>query len=157
VAVKQLGALRADADTDQVIADLALDAEPRDVTQLSAEELTSELRDLTRQLLAYGARIPKELMLFVKNILFLDGAVSTFSPDVDLLGEISSIASYFATRYGGRIAEEIGVDPREREVDLTGVRSSLGLAATTEHISYRELQDRREALRRKFAREHPNS
>ena len=151
-ALKELGALRADADTDQVIEDLGLDDEPQDVTQMTAEELTGELRDLTKKLLAYGARIPKELMLFVKDILFLDGAVSRFSPDVDLLGEITSIAAYFAARYGGRIAQEIGVDPRLHEVDLTGVRSTLGLPATTEAISYRELQARREEVRRKFAR-----
>ena len=154
-ALKELGALRPEADTEEVVAALGLDEAPKDIVQMSAEELTSELRDLTRQLLIYGARIPKELMLFVKDILFLDGAVARFSPDVDLLGEIASIAAYFATRYGGRIAEEIGVDPREHEVDLTGVRSSLGLAAETEHISYRELQDRREALRQKFARDRP--
>ena len=51
-------------------------------------------------------------MLFVKDILFLDGAVATFAPDVDLLGEIAVIAAYFATRHGDRIAEEIGIDPR---------------------------------------------
>ena len=89
-------------------------------------------------------------MLFVKDILFLDGAVATFAPDVDLFGEIAGIATYFATRHGGRIAEEIGVDPRAQPVDLTGVRSSLGVSAETEEISYRELQRRREELRRKF-------
>ena len=89
-------------------------------------------------------------MLFVKDILFLDGAVARFAPDIDLLGEVASIATYFADRYGGRIAEEIGVDPREQPVDLTGVRSSLGVGTDTEHLSYRELQARREEVRRKF-------
>jgi ubiquinone biosynthesis protein len=145
-----LGAFPDDADVDEVIRDLALDAAPKDLVQMSAEELTSELRDLTKQLLAYGARIPKELMLFVKGILFLDGAVSTFAPDVDLLGEIATIATYFAQRHGGRIASEIGIDPRERGVDLTGVRSTLGISAETESISHRELQARRQALREKF-------
>ena len=107
----------------------------------ATEELTAELRELTKQLLAYGARMPKELMLFVKNILFLDGAVS-FAPDIDLLGEITSIATYFAERYGGRIADEIGIDPRERGVDLTGVRATLGLSAETESISHREPAER---------------
>ena len=117
---------------------------------MSAEELTGELRDLTQKLLAYGARIPKELMLFVKDILFLDGAVASFSPDVDILSEIASIATYFAARYGGRIASEIGIDPRETPVYLTGVLSSLGISAETEALNHRELQERREALRQKF-------
>ena len=63
---------------------------------------------------------------------------------------MASIATYFASRHGGRIAAEIGVDPRERGVDLTGVRSSLGLAPETDKISYRELQERREQVRRRF-------
>ncbi|MCU1490632.1 MAG: hypothetical protein JWM85_2037 [Acidimicrobiaceae bacterium] len=157
IALKELGALPADADVDQVIKDLGLDAAPQDVAQLSAEELTAQLRDLTKQLLGYGAKMPKELMLFVKDILFLDGAVATFAPDVDLLGEVAGIAAYFATRHGGRIASEIGVDPRTRPVDLTGVRSTLGVSADTDQISYRELQRRREEVRRKFERERPDS
>jgi len=149
-ALRDLGALRPDADIDRVIVDLGLDAPPQDVVQMSAEELTAQLRELTKQLLAYGAKMPKELMLFVKDILFLDGAVAAFAPDVDLLGEIAVIAAYFATRHGNRIAEEIGIDPRAQQVDLDGVRGSLGVSADTERISYRELQERREELRRKF-------
>ena len=150
VALQALGALRPDADVDQVIADLHLDAAPTDVTQLTAEELTAQLRDLTRQLLAYGAKLPKELMLFVKDILFLDGAVAAFAPDVDLLGEIAGIATYFASRHGGRIADDIGVDPRQQAVDLDGVRSSLGVGSDIERLSYRDLQERRATLRRKL-------
>ncbi len=149
-ALKSLGALAPDADTDQVVHALGLDAPAQDVTELTADELTAQLRDLTKQLLAYGARMPKELMLFVKDILFLDGAVSAFAPDVDLLAEVAAIATYFAARHGGRIAAEIGVDPRARPIDLSGVRSSLGLAPETERLSYRELQERREAVRRKL-------
>lgn len=152
-ALKVLGALAPDADTDQVIADLGLNDAPVDVTQMTAVELTGELKELTKALLAHGAKIPKELMLFVKNILFIDAAVGAFAPDIDLFGELTAIAAYFATRYGERIAGEIGVDPRAQEVDLTGVRSSLGVGEDVEHLSYRELQQRREALRKKFEQE----
>jgi ubiquinone biosynthesis protein len=154
--LKALGALAPDADTDQVILDLGLDEVPVDITTMTATELTGELKELTKALLAHGAKIPKELMLFVKNILFLDAAVGAFAPDIDIFGELTAIATYFATRYGGRIAEEIGVDPRERPIDLTGVRSSLGVGTDVEHLSYRDLQDRRETLRRKFERDSPS-
>jgi ubiquinone biosynthesis protein len=152
-ALKGLGALAPDADTDQVIIDLGLNDEPVDVTKMTASELTGELKELTRALLGHGAKIPKELMLFVKNILFIDAAVGAFAPDIDLFGELTAIATYFATRYGSRIAEEIGVDPRVQEVDLTGVRSSLGVGKDVERLSYRDLQARRETLRKKFEAE----
>jgi len=156
-ALRDLGALAPDADIDQVVADLGLDEPPQDVVEMSADELTAQLRDLTKQLLAYGARMPKELMLFVKDIVFLDGAVATFAPDVDLLGEVAGIAAYFASRHGGRIASEIGIDPRAQELDLDSVRSSLGVAADTERLSYREIQSRRSQLRAKFERERVSS
>jgi ubiquinone biosynthesis protein len=152
-ALRDLGALPKDADIDQVITDLGLDGPPQDVVEMSAEELTRELRELTKHLLSYGAKMPKELMLFVKDVLFVDGAISTFAPDVDLLREIVAIATYFAQRYGGRIASEIGVDPRTTGVDLNGVRAMYGVSAETERLSYRELQARREQVREKFTRE----
>ncbi len=154
-ALKELGALPADADVQQVIKDLGLDKPAQDVTTLSAEELTAQLRDLTKQLLAYGARMPKELMLFVKDLLFLDGAVATLAPGIDLLGEVALIATYFAERYGERIAAEIGLDPRAVPVDLDGLRASMGLSTDTERLTYQELQERRETLRRKFERREP--
>jgi ubiquinone biosynthesis protein len=151
-ALKDLGALPADADIDEVITDLGLDQPSPDVTQLSADELTAQLRDLTKQLLAYGARLPKELMLFVKDLLFLDGAVATLAPEIDLLAEVALIATYFAERYGDRIAADIGLDPRAVPVDLGGLRASIGLPPETEQFTYRDLKERREAVRKKFER-----
>ena len=151
-ALKDLGALDPDADVGKVISDLGLDKPAQDVTAMSAEELTAQLRDLTKQLLSYGARMPKELMLFVKDLLFLDGAVATLAPEIDLLGEIAVIAGYFAERHGDQIASEIGVDPRTAPIDLDGLRASMGLGPDTETISHQELQERREIVRRKFRR-----
>ncbi|MGD0344859.1 MAG: AarF/UbiB family protein [Acidimicrobiales bacterium] len=150
VALRDLDALRPDADLDQVIVDLGLDVPPQDIVEMSAEELTRQMRELTRHLLAYGAKLPKELMLFVKDLLFLDGVAATFAPDVDLLKEVVEVAGYFATRYGDRIAREIGVDPSRAGADLDAVRAAIGVSAATEKISHRELQARREAVRRKF-------
>ena len=154
-ALKDLGALAPDADIDEVIRDLGLDQPNPDPALMSAEELTAQLRDLTKQLLAYGARMPKELMLFVKDMLFLDGAVAKLAPGIDLLGEVALIATYFAERYGERIAADIGLDPRAVPVDLGGLRNSIGLAPETEQFTYRDLQERREAVRKKFERKEP--
>ncbi len=149
-ALRELGALPPEADTDEVIRALGLDRPAQDVTLLSAEELTAQIRDLTRQLLSYGAKMPKELMLFVKDMLFVDGAVATMAPEIDLLGEVAVIAAYFAEHHAERIAAEVGVDVRSTPVDLDGLRASIGLSAETRQITYRELQARRETLRHKL-------
>ncbi|MGH9125656.1 MAG: ABC1 kinase family protein [Acidimicrobiales bacterium] len=146
-ALRDLGALPPDTDLDAVIRDLGLDRPARDPTTMAPEELVGEIRDLTKALLGYGARMPKELMLFVKDLLFLDGALATLAPDVDLFSEITSVATYFASRYGDRIAHEVGIDPRLQPVDLEGVKASLGVTKDVEHLSYRDLQARRETIR----------
>ena len=67
-----LGALPPDTDLDEVIADLGLDGPPIDPTTLTRDELVDELQRVVKALLGYGARMPNELMLFAKNMVFLD-------------------------------------------------------------------------------------
>src|SRR6185437_12614592 len=109
-ALRDLGAFPPDTDLDAVFRDLGLDR-TIDPTTLSADELVHELQDLTKKLLAYGARAPKELMLFVKNMMFLDGAIATLAPELDILEEIQKVHTEIGTRYGERLAQEMGVDP----------------------------------------------
>ena len=71
----------------RVIADLGLDRPPIDPTTLDADEMVGEIQRVVKALLGYGARMPKELMLFVKNMVFLDGAIATLAPDLDLFAE----------------------------------------------------------------------
>jgi ubiquinone biosynthesis protein len=152
MALRDLGALPADADIDAVIADLDLEGPVKDPTAMSAEELTAEVRELTKKLLAYGAKMPKELMLFVKNMVFCTAAMTTLAPDMDLLGEIAAIAAYFATAHGERIAAEVGIDARATGVDMTGVKASMGLTPDVEAITPRQLAERRDLLRRRMSR-----
>ena len=146
-ALCDLGALPADTDLDAVIRDLGFDRPVKDPTQMSADELVGEIRELVKALLGYGARMPKELMLFIKDLLFLDGAIATLAPDIDLFAEITQIATHFATRHGDKIARDVGIDPRRMEVDLDGLKASMGITAETESITYRDLQKRREIIR----------
>ncbi|MGH9115233.1 MAG: ABC1 kinase family protein [Acidimicrobiales bacterium] len=150
-ALRDLGALPPDTDLDAVIRDFGIDQPVRDPTAMSPEELLQEIRAMTKQLLAYGARFPKVLMLFVKDFLFIDGALATLAPDLDLFAEVTSIAAYFTRRHGERIATEVGVDPRQQAVDLDGMRASLGVTSDVERMTYRDLQARRELIRRRMS------
>ena len=149
-ALRDLGALPPDTDIDAVISDLGLDKPSMDPTQMSPEQLTNEIRELTKALLGYGAKLPKELMLFIKNMIFLDSSIGRLAPDVDLFAEITYLAGYFAAKHGARIAADVGVDLREIPVDLAGVKNSLGLDEGTESVSYRELRERREVIRKRM-------
>jgi ubiquinone biosynthesis protein len=149
-ALRDLGALPVDSDIDAVIRDLGLDRPSLDPTALTADQMVVELREVTKALLGYGARLPKELMLFVKDILFLNGAMATMAPDVDILGEVLAVVSYFTERHGEQIAREVGLDLVDSPIDLDGYRAALGFADETDPITFRDLQERRELIRRRL-------
>jgi ubiquinone biosynthesis protein len=151
-ALRDLGALPADTDIAAVIRDLNLDS-PVDPTTLSGEELVQEVQRVVKAMLGYGARMPKELMLYVKNLVFLDGAIARLAPDLDLLGEIASISMMFAQRHGERLGRELGIDHTAVEINLDSVKATLGVELTTSTMTYRDLQRRRELIQRRM-REH---
>jgi ubiquinone biosynthesis protein len=146
-ALRDLGALPPDTDLDAVIQDLGLDKPMVDPTTMDADELVHEIQKTIKALLGIGARMPKELMLFIKNLVFLDGAIATLAPDLDILGEIGNVSMHFATAHGERLAGDLGMDPSSYELDLAGVRASFGYEPGEGAITYRELQARREVIR----------
>jgi ubiquinone biosynthesis protein len=149
-ALRDMGAVPADTDLDALAVDLGLDKAMVDPTTLAPEALLAEVRDLTKRLLEYGARFPKILMLFVKDLLFVDGSLATLAPDLDLFSEVMEISAYFTTRYGERIAHDIGIDPRQHPIDMNGVRAAVGVGEEVDALTYRDLQARRELIRRRM-------
>ena len=149
-AMRDLGALPADTDLEAVIRDLRLDQAPVDPTTLTGEELVAEVQRVVKALLGYGAKLPKELMLYVKNMVFLDGAMARLAPDLDLLGEIAKISMMFAERHGERLGRELGIDPNSVELNMDGVKAGFGVDTSTEALTYRELQARRELIQKRM-------
>ncbi|RMH87126.1 MAG: AarF/ABC1/UbiB kinase family protein, partial [Actinomyces sp.] len=149
-ALRDLGALPPDTDLDAVARDLGLFDQVVDPTTLTPDELVAELQRVLKALLGYGARLPRELMLFVKNMVFLDGAIARLAPDLDLFAEIAHVAAHFATTHGERLAAEIGMDPTAWRFEPDAVRAAFGVDETVESMTYRELQERREVIRRRL-------
>jgi ubiquinone biosynthesis protein len=150
-AMRDLGALPENADIETVITQLGLDRPPLDPTKLTADELVAELQRSIRALLALGARMPKELMLFVKNLVFLDGAIATLAPDLDLFEEIEAISIMFAEKHGERIMQQLGLQRQvDWKPDLSSVKAGFGLDDATEHLTHREIQARRAQVRKTY-------
>ncbi len=149
-AIRDLGALPADTDLEAVARDLGMFDEVVDPTAMSPDELVGELQRVVKALLGYGARMPKELMLFVKNMVFLDGAIARLAPDLDLLAEIAHVAGYFATHHGAELAAQVGMEPDDYEFDEGGVRAAFGIGDSVETMTYRQLQERRELIRKRL-------
>jgi ubiquinone biosynthesis protein len=155
-ALRDLGAFPPDTDLEVVVEDLGLGEELPDPTQMSADALTNELRELTKKLLGYGARAPKELMLFVKNMMFLDGATATLAPDLDILGEMAQIYAYFQQHYGEQIAIQLGLDPNQRmDFDLDAVKSGFRLGPEYgDSLTYAQVKERRDTIRKRMRDRH---
>ena len=149
-AMRDLGALPADTDLDAVIRDLRLDQAPVDPTTLTGEELIAEVQRVVKALLGYGARMPKELMLYVKNMVFLDGAMARLAPDLDLLAEIANISLLFTQRHGEKLGRELGIDHGSLELNMDGVKAGFGVDASTQQLTYRELQSRRTLIQKRM-------
>jgi ubiquinone biosynthesis protein len=154
-ALRDLGALPHDTDLDAVIRDLGLDRPPIDPTTLTGDEMVKEVQRVVKALLGYGAKLPKELMLYVKNMVFLDGAIARLAPDLDILAEVASISMMFAQRHGERISHELGVDATNVEFDFDGVKAGFGLESEVDSLTYRELQDRRQLIQKRMRSARP--
>jgi ubiquinone biosynthesis protein len=90
-------------------------------------------------------------MLFVKNLVFLDGAIATLAPDLDLFAEIESIALMFAQKHGERIVAQLGLETQDDWApDLSGFKASFGLDDSVQSLTHREIQARRAEVREKF-------
>lgn len=152
IALRDLGAFPQDVDIDQVIRDLDLEGPVKDPTKMSSEQLTAELSQVAKKLLGYGAHAPKELMLFVKNLVFLDGATARLAPDIDILEEINQVYMYFVQTYGAQIVAELGISDQElKEFDTEAVLNSMGIEDPRETLTYQDVLKRREIIKKRMA------
>ena len=146
IGVRDLGAFPKDIDIEALIVELQLDRVDFDPLELSEEEFVEQLQDLIKELLRKGARIPKELMLFIKNFAYLSSVVQTLDPDMDILKEFSDIASNFLARNGVRVATEIGFSVSPNDASDDSIRRVVGLRDNATTLTWRELGDRRASM-----------
>jgi ubiquinone biosynthesis protein len=149
-ALCDLGALPHDTDVDAVIKDLNLDGPVKDPTKMSPDEMIKEIRDITKALLGYGARMPKELMLYVKDMLFLDGAMALLAPNLDLFATLTEIAMHFAMQHGQQIANDVGMTIDASMVDISAFKASIGVDQSVERLTYADLQERRALIAKRM-------
>ena len=125
-------------------------AAPRLFGPLPEGVSTAEIQDVMRGLLAQGAKLPKNLMLYVKDMLFFDGAVAQLAPRLNMFQEVARIYGYFAVNHGEKIRRDVGIDPRTSDLDLEGMKASMGLEKDVESITHKELQERRQIIQKRI-------
>ncbi len=149
-AFRDLGALPPDADLDAVMRVLKVHEPVKDPTKMQGEQLVGEIQEVIRGLLAQGAKLPKHLMLYVKDMLFFDGAIAQLAPDLNMFEEIAKIYAYFAANHAERISRDIGFDPSRAQLDLEGMKRSMGLENDVDSLTHRELVQRRREIEKRI-------
>lgn len=75
------------------------------LNQLDLGSLTAQVTGVIRLLTEHRFRQPKELVLFSKNLLYLNGLANAFAPDINLLAEIGPVLGYFQQKYPAELAQ----------------------------------------------------
>lgn len=151
-ALRDLGTLPPDTDIEDVMSELGLNRAPVDPSSLSQEELLAEIQRIVKALLAMGARLPKVLMLYVKNMVFLDGAIAMLAPDLDIVAEMARLSTHMATTHGERLAHDAGMQLTGFEADPAAIRAGFGIVDGDDSapVTYRELRARRDLIRKRL-------
>lgn len=114
-AMREFGALAPGADIAGLVTRLQLQLDrinARTDGAVTFQRLGETLGSLLTTLASGGMTMPKELVLFFKNLLYLSGFAATVSPDTDLFGEIELILTeMFAREQNGLAAIVSSVAP----------------------------------------------
>jgi len=148
---QQLGAIAPDADLDAFMAEIPVDRPLVDPAAPDADQMVTEMRQVTKALLRYGTKLPKELMLFMKDFLFIDTAIATLEPDLDVMGEMVQISQYFIRRHGAQITAEVGMDPADLEIDPEEWAAQFGIDPDHNGVSHRAIRRQRREMREKLS------
>ena len=103
--LQAFGAIPADADLGALATQIETELNAVDPTLLSREgeftvdKLGQALGAIIKVLASNGFQLPKELVLFFKNLLYLNGFAATLAPDTNLFDQIEPSFLYFVGKY----------------------------------------------------------
>ena len=93
-AMRAFGAIAPDADTTTLVAELQTELDllqARARGEVTFDQLGTTLGRLLQVLARNGFRMPKDLVLFFKNLLYLSGFAASVAPDADVLAVVQDI------------------------------------------------------------------
>ena len=108
---------------------------------MSPDDIARQQREVLKRLVAHGARLPKELYLYVKGSVYLNGAIIALAADLDMLAEMGHIIELFVQQHAEQVEAETGLDITELDTDaLTEqLRTSMGVQSDT--LTFREMHE----------------
>ena len=103
-AMVEFGAIPRDADLADLAHEIETQIDPENLPEdADATQLADAVGTLIRLVAKRGFRLPKELVLFFKNLLYLNGFAAAVAPEANLLGQIVPVFGYFSDKYGSAV------------------------------------------------------
>jgi predicted unusual protein kinase regulating ubiquinone biosynthesis (AarF/ABC1/UbiB family) len=105
-ALRSFGSVPDDTDIHMLAREVQRLYEPFVQNGVVVAQLGQLMDTMIRSMVRYHVRIPRELVLLAKQMLYLEGAAHALAPDVDLLEEQQVIYTTLMTKYP-QLAEEL--------------------------------------------------
>lgn len=124
LALTEFGALPPDVDLTVLSDKLQVELDridPQGGGGLTYDEVGETLSSVLRLLTASRFRLPKELVLFFKNVLYLTSFTAAIAPDADLLSQIEPIMAHFMAKYGDQLPLFLPAQAETRALSTQGI------------------------------------
>jgi ubiquinone biosynthesis protein len=116
-ALRSFGSVPEDVDIEEMAAEVQRLYEPFLENGIVVANLGEMMETMIRSMVQYRVRIPRELVLLSKQMLYLEGAAHTLAPDVDLLEEQNMIYTALMSKYPALAMEIMQAMQRGEEMD----------------------------------------
>jgi ubiquinone biosynthesis protein len=115
-ALLEFGAFPAEVEREALAVELEPELEridPQYGNTLTFEQLGEALTRVLRVLTTHHFRLPKELILFFKNLLYLMSFAASVAPEADLLSQIAPVLRHFTRKYASELPDIIASGPAQ--------------------------------------------
>ncbi len=102
-ALKEFGAFDNSVDVNELAKEL--ESEVKLTDSIKYTEIADQVGQVVRFLMKRQIQLPSSLILFFKNLLYLNSFIAAVDPEVNLMGEIAPIFEYFKTKYPDQMRE----------------------------------------------------
>jgi ubiquinone biosynthesis protein len=116
-ALRSFGSVPADVSVEEMAAEIQRLYEPFVTDGVVVAQLGDLMDTMIRSMVQYRVRIPRELVLLSKQMLYLEGAAQTLAPGADLLQEQQIIYASLMTKYPDLAVEIMQSIQRGAEMD----------------------------------------
>jgi ubiquinone biosynthesis protein len=139
---RDLGGFPPDADLEAIAAQIDVEKLKTESAEMSPDQMAAQMRDLVNQLLDHGAKLPKSLFLFMKGMIYLNGAIAALAADVNIFATLGSVFTYFSDTHGDLFETDFGVDLAtiSFETAMQGQMGALGVDVA-DGASFRDLTE----------------